>query len=97
MRPWVAVALFNAAMVVWHLPGPFDLAETNQFVHIWLMHASFFIAGVLFWLQNYPIFHPIKPKLGDRRSDRSDPDDVVMIFLAMALSIFTNYLALPGL
>jgi putative membrane protein len=51
LRPWVSVAVFNIVMVVWHLPGPFDLAERNSVVHIWLMHASFFIAGVLFWLQ----------------------------------------------
>ena len=41
LRPWVSVGLFNAAMIVWHLPGPFDLAETNQAVHIWLMHGSY--------------------------------------------------------
>ena len=47
----MSVTVFNIVMVVWHLPGPFDLAERNSVVHIWLMHASFFIAGVLFWLQ----------------------------------------------
>jgi putative membrane protein len=54
LRPWVAVIAFNAAMVFWHLPGPYDLAYRNQLVHIWLMHASFFIVGVLFWLQFIP-------------------------------------------
>src|SRR5580658_4726257 len=54
LRPWVSIALFNAVMIFWHLPGPYDLAERNQSVHIWLMHSSFFVAGVLFWLQFIP-------------------------------------------
>jgi putative membrane protein len=54
LRPWVSIAAFNVVMVVWHLPGPFDLGERNAAVHIWLVHASFFITGVLFWLQFIP-------------------------------------------
>ncbi|HUD35249.1 MAG TPA: cytochrome c oxidase assembly protein [Streptosporangiaceae bacterium] len=54
LKPWVAVITFNVTMVFWHLPGPYDLAERNQSVHIWLMHSSFFVAGVLFWLQFIP-------------------------------------------
>ena len=40
LRPWVAVGLFNAVMLLWHLPAPFDLAEDNQAVtraHNWLI------------------------------------------------------------
>ncbi len=99
---WVAVALFNVTMVVWHFPALFDLAETNQAVHIWLMHSSFFVTGVLFWLQVVPS-HPVKPKLGTGNQIAAVlATNVVMIFLAMALSIFTDhslygvYDGLPG-
>jgi cytochrome c oxidase assembly factor CtaG len=51
LRPWVSIIIFNVVMVIWHLPGPFDLGERNSAVHIWLVHGSFFISGVLFWLQ----------------------------------------------
>jgi putative membrane protein len=92
---WVAVVLFNFVMVIWHLPALFDLAETNQYVHIWLMHASFFVTGVLFWLQIIPSY-PLKPKLGTGAQIGAIlATNVVMIFLAMALSIFVNHSLYP--
>ncbi len=92
---WVAVVLFNVVMVVWHFPALFDLAETNQYVHIWLMHSSFFAAGVLFWLQVIPS-RPFKPKLGTGAQIAAIlATNVVMILLAMALSIFTDQSLYP--
>jgi putative membrane protein len=90
VRPWVSVALFNAAMVVWHLPGPYDLAERNQVVHIWLMHASFFAAGVLFWLQFIPSppFRRRMPLLS--QAGALIVTNAIMIGIAMALSIFAS-------
>jgi putative membrane protein len=90
LRPWVAVGLFNAVMIIWHLPGPFDLAENNRAVHIWLMHASFFAAGVLFWLQFIP-----SPPFRRRMPLASQAaalllTNAIMIALAMGLSIFVN-------
>lgn len=86
----VAIALFNIVMVIWHVPALFDLAENNQYVHIWGMHASFFVTGVLFWLQIIPS-HPIKPKLGTAgQIGAIAGTNVVMFVLAMALSIFTS-------
>jgi cytochrome c oxidase assembly factor CtaG len=76
---------------VWHIPGPFDLAENNQMVHIWLMHSSFFITGVLFWLQFIPSppFRSRMPLLG--RAAALLATNVVMVFIAMALSIFATH------
>ena len=86
LRPWVSVALFNAAMLLWHLPGPFDLAEENQAVHIWLMHGTMFGAGVLFWLQFIPSppFRRRMPLLSQAGALLGT--NVVMIGMAMTLS-----------
>jgi len=90
LRPWVSVALFNAAMLLWHLPGPFDLAEENQAVHIWLMHGTMFGTGVLFWLQIIPSppFRRRMPLLSQAGALLGT--NVVMIGIAMTLSIFVQ-------
>ena len=92
---WVAVVLFNVAMVIWHVPALFDLAERNQMVHIWLMHSSFFVTGVLFWMQIVPSY-PVKPKLTTGSQIAAIlGTNVVMILLAMSLSLFTNHSLYP--
>jgi putative membrane protein len=94
-EPLVAVALFNLVMIVWHIPAAFDLAQNNQLVHIYLMHASFFLAGVLFWLQFIPSppFRSRMPLLG--RAAALLATNVVMIFIAMTLSIFASHSVYP--
>ena len=91
LRPWVSVTLFSVVMIAWHVPALFDLAQSNSAVHIWLMHGSFFAAGVLFWLQFIPSppFRSQMPLLG--RAAALLTTNVVMIVIAMSLSIFVNH------
>jgi len=102
LRPWVSIGIFNAVMIFWHLPGPYDLAERNQAIHLWLMLGSFLVAGVLFWLQFIPSppFRRQMPLLS--RAAALLVTNVIMIGLAMALSIFASgsvysvYAHIPG-
>ncbi|MGE5290520.1 MAG: cytochrome c oxidase assembly protein [Micromonosporaceae bacterium] len=90
MRPWTAVGLFNVVMIAWHLPALFNLGQENQFVHIWLMHGSFFAAGVLFWLQFIPS-PPIRVRMPFfSQATALVATNVVMWLLAMSLSIFSQ-------
>jgi putative membrane protein len=88
--PVVAVAAFNLTMIVWHVPAAFDLAADNPAAHVWLEHGSFFATGVLFWLQFIPSppYRSRMPLLG--RAAALLATNVVMIFIAMALSIFAT-------
>ena len=77
-------------MLVWHIPPLFDLAQRNQAVHIWLVHGSFFLAGVLFWLQFIPSppFQRRMPLVSQAAALIGT--NLVMWMLAMAMSIFSQ-------
>ncbi len=49
-EPSAAWLLFNVSLVVWHMPGPYDLTLRNSSAHI-LEHAMFLGFGILFWAQ----------------------------------------------
>jgi cytochrome c oxidase assembly factor CtaG len=48
---WLAGTL---TVILWHVPAVFELPLQVRFWHT-IEHASFFLAGVLFW---YPVIHP---------------------------------------
>lgn len=48
VRPLVAWALATAALWAWHLPAAYDLALSNQAVHL-AQHLCFLLTAVLFW------------------------------------------------
>ncbi len=90
LRPWVSVVIFNLVMLFWHIPGPFDLAENNRAVHIWLMEGTFIVAGVLFWLQFIPSppFRMRMPPEG--QAVALVGTNVAMWILAMSMSFLTQ-------
>ncbi len=88
--PWFAVISFNATMVLWHIPALFDLAERNSSVHVWAMHGSFLVTGVLFWLQIIDSY-PMKPARGAVwQASSIIATNVVMTLLAISMSILTT-------
>jgi len=49
-RPWPALVVCSANLIVWHVPGAYDLALRVEPVHV-LEHLSFVVFGVLLWTQ----------------------------------------------
>jgi len=49
-RPYGAWIAFNANLVFWHLPGPYDATLRNIDVHA-LEHTTFLLFGIVFWAQ----------------------------------------------
>ena len=46
--PAIALLLYNANLVFWHLPGPYDAALEHSLTHR-IEHLAFLASGMLFW------------------------------------------------
>jgi putative membrane protein len=60
-RPLPAFILFNATLLVWHLPAAYDLTLRYGAVHV-CEHAMFFFTGLLFWARVIDP-GPLRPRL----------------------------------
>jgi putative membrane protein len=55
-RPWPATLLFNAVLLVWHIPALYDATLTTEPIHVF-EHLTFIAVGVIFW---WPIVDPLR-------------------------------------
>jgi putative membrane protein len=90
LRPWVTVVAFNAVMLFWHIPAALDLAENNPVVKIWLLHPSYLIVGILFWLLFIPS-PPLRMRMPpEGQAIALVATNVIMWLLAMSMSFLTQ-------
>jgi len=54
VHPWVAAAVFNLVLLIWHLPQLYEATLRQEPLHI-LEHVSFFLTGLAFW---WPVIEP---------------------------------------
>jgi putative membrane protein len=90
LRPWVTVVAFNAVMLFWHIPAALDLAENNPAVNVWLLHSSYLIVGILFWLLFIPS-PPLRMRMPpEGQAIALVATNVIMWLLAMSMSFLTQ-------
>lgn len=90
VSPLFALVFFNAVMIVWMIPRVFNPVMGDPVLHIGLMLSTFFISGVLFWLQFIPS-HPWQPTLTPfARVGALLLTNLVMTVIAMSLSFFAS-------
>jgi putative membrane protein len=90
LGPWFAVLAFNAVMLAWHIPALLDLAVRNTAVQVWLLHPSYLIVGILFWLLFIPSA-PLRMRLApEGQAAALVATNVIMWLLAMAMGILTT-------
>ncbi len=89
LSPAVGIIFFNAVMVLWMLPSLFNPIMTRPDLHVSLMLTTFFLSGLLFWLQFIPSA-PLRPKLSPfAQAGSLLVTNLIMTIIAISLSFFT--------
>jgi putative membrane protein len=90
LGPWAAVVAFSVVMLLWHVPALLDLAERNWAVQVWLLHSSYLIVGILFWLLFIPS-PPLRMRMPpEGQAIALVATNVIMWLLAMSMSFLTT-------
>lgn len=88
--PTFAVIFFNVVMVVWMIPSVFNPVMSDPDLHISLMLGSFFVSGLLFWMQFIPS-RPWRPTMSPfGRVGVLLFTNLVMTVIAMSLSFLAS-------
>jgi len=90
LSPVVGVTAFNLVMVIWMIPRLFNAVMNQPELHISLMLSTFFLSGLLFWVQFIPS-HPFRPTMTPfARIATLLLTNLIMTVVAMSLSFFAS-------
>jgi putative membrane protein len=102
-RPWTALLLFNAVMLVWHIPALYDTTLTTEPIHI-LEHLSFIAVGIMFWWAivdpiRGPATKPVKSleKIAAMVVSGIPPTVLGLIFALSPVAFYSFYVSAPRL
>lgn len=98
----VAWLIWTLAFLTWHIPRMYDLALSNEYIHDYAEHTSFFLASLIFWwpvIAPWPFRRPALTRSGDSRRWMLIPYLLLADIVNTALSAFLCFsgrLLYPG-
>lgn len=90
ISPKFSIVLFSVVMVVWMIPSIFNPVMANENLHIGVMLSTFFLSGLLFWMQFIPSA-PFRPRLSPMsQAGALIISNAVMVVIAISISILVS-------